>query len=70
MCLAPKTPSPPALPPPPAEAPKETDAAVKKARNDERARAKTAAGPASTILTSASGAAGPASTARKTLLGQ
>ena len=64
---APYVPPLPAPPPPP---PTTADPAVSQAAADAMNRAKSAAGYASTILTSPQGVAGPASTAFKTLLGQ
>jgi|LNAP01.1.fsa_nt_gb hypothetical protein len=69
MCMGGSTPKPPPPPPPPPEPAQEQDAAVVKARSDERARAIAARGAAGTILTNPQGNVAAAPTA-KTLLGQ
>jgi hypothetical protein len=68
MCSAPKA-TPPAPVTPPPEAPKQADQAVQQARSDERRRAASAQGAASTILTGPQGVTDAAATAKKTLLG-
>jgi hypothetical protein len=62
----------PSPPPPPPEPPKESDPAVKAARDDARRRAVGLQGYGSTIATSGLGVTGqpPNSTGFKTLLGQ
>ena len=71
MCMSkPSMPAPPPPPPPLPAVPKEVDEAVKMSRNDERARARAAAGSASTIKTSSMGLTDPAATTKKQLIGQ
>ncbi len=62
----PPLPAPPAPPPTPSP----VDPAISQAATDAMKRAKSAAGYASTILSSPQGVTGPASLALKTLLGQ
>jgi hypothetical protein len=66
MGSSPKPPPPPAPPPAP---PTQASPAVQAARDDERKRARLAAGRASTILTGAQGVMAPAETGGKSLLG-
>jgi hypothetical protein len=71
MCgSSPSPPAPPPPPPAPPELPRETDEAVKRAREDERRRARAAVGRSGTILTGGTGLTAPATTEKKTLLGQ
>lgn len=63
------SPKPPPLPPEPAPPPKETDPAVQKARDINRARAALAQGRNSTINTSALGLTSTANTTLKAKLG-
>lgn len=70
MCLGGSSPKPPPPPTPPPPAPTMASPVVQMARDDERKRARLAAGRASTILTGAQGLAAPAVTGVKTLLGQ
>ena len=72
MCVfsSPGIPAPPPLPPAPPPPPKDVDPEVQKAREDERRRARLAAGRSGTILTGGQGVTAPAYTAGKTLLGQ
>lgn len=67
---APYVPPMPAPPPPPPPSPAPDNAAASQAATDAMNRARSAAGYASTILTSPQGVAGPADTSLKTLLGQ
>lgn len=69
MCMGGSAPKPPPAPPPPAAAPTMASPAVQAARDDERKRARLAAGRASTILTGAQGVMQTATTGGKTLLG-
>lgn len=72
MCIgggAPSVPAPPPPPAPPAPAPKRTDDAVIRARQQERNRAALAEGRSSTLLTTTEDL-GTANTTGKTLLGQ
>lgn len=71
MCMSgAKSPAPPPPPPPLPDPPKETDPAIKKARDNERQRAALAAGRDSTILNGGAGVTAPATIGKKTLLGQ
>lgn len=65
---APKPAAPPPPPPPPAPAPKRVDESVRKARSDERKRARNLQGDKSTNVTG--GLLTGAETQKKQLLGQ
>lgn len=71
MCMGgtPKAPAPPPPPPEPPEAPKMVDAAVQTARDDERLRARQAAGRAGTIKTSSDLEGEDPNKAQRSLLG-
>jgi hypothetical protein len=72
MCvpiLSPKEPEPPKVEPVP-EQPKPVDTAVRDRREEERRRARYAAGRKSTLLTSPLGLNKAASKSKKTLLGE
>ncbi|MEK9753377.1 MAG: hypothetical protein VW338_09220 [Rhodospirillaceae bacterium] len=71
MCLSkPSVPEAPPPPPPPPKPPKQVDAAVKKARADEKNKAALAQGRDGTIATGPQGLSlTPANTTRKQVLG-
>ena len=71
MCIGgtPKAPAPPPPPPEPPEAPKMLDADVQTARNDEKMRARQAAGRSSTIKTGSDLMTEEPNTAKRSLLG-
>lgn len=71
MCMGgtPKAPAPPPPPPEPPEPPKMVDTAVQQARNDERDRARAAAGRSGSIKTSTDLETQDPNTAQRSLLG-